>query len=67
MTYLQYNQINLGEGESVDLEQDLARANEERSIAIRSFASACIRRLQGILHVIAGHVASWRAVAVPRT
>ncbi len=67
MTNLQYNQINLGKGETVDLEQDVVRASEERSAAIRSFANTCIRRLQGILHVIAGHVASWRAVAVPRT
>ena len=46
MTYLQYNQINLGEGDSVDLEQDVIRASEERSAAIRSFARAYIRRLQ---------------------
>ena len=46
MTYLQYNQINTGDGDSVDLEQDVTRAREERSAAIRSFARACTRRLQ---------------------
>ena len=44
MTYLQYNQINLGEGDSVDLEQDVIRAGEERSAAIQSFANACAGR-----------------------
>ena len=49
MTYLQYNQINLGEGEVVDLEQDLKRDDDERSAAIRSFSRACIRCLKGFL------------------
>ena len=40
MTYLQYNEISLGEGDSVDLEQDVMRASEERSIASRAIARA---------------------------
>ena len=50
MTYLPYKQIGLGEGKSVDLEHDTARASEERSIAIRDFAGACARRLQDFRH-----------------
>ena len=54
MTYLQYNQIDLGEGETVDLEQDVARASAERSAAVRSFLIACARSLRGFLHPISG-------------
>ena len=67
MTYLQYNQINTGKGETVDLEQDVVRAGEERSAAIRTFLRGCNRRLRGSLHATAGRVAAWGAVAVPRT
>ncbi len=49
MTYLQYNEISLGEGGSVDLEQDVMRASEERSIAIRAIARAFTCRWQGFL------------------
>ncbi len=52
MTYLQYKQISLGEGKSVDLEHDVMRANEERSIAIRSFLSACFRRIRGFVQQV---------------
>ena len=50
MTYLQYKQISLGDGKSVDLVHDVAQGNEERSIAIRTFVRACTRRLQGFRH-----------------
>ncbi len=39
MTYLQYNQINTGEGETVDLEQDLARAKWRAQIACQNIRS----------------------------
>ena len=63
MTYLQYNQINLGEGESADLEQAVARASEERSAAIQTFVRACSRRLRGFLHSSAGYSVSRHTLA----
>ncbi len=54
MTYLQYNQVRVSEDAAVDLEHDTARASEERSIAIRTFARACLRRLRDFRqHVLA--------------
>ncbi len=49
MTYLQYKQISLGEGTCTDLEHDVARANEERSIALRGFFSGRLRGLRVLL------------------
>ncbi len=50
MTYLPYKQIRLSADTCTDLEHDTARANEERSEAIRAYAHACARRLQNIRH-----------------
>ncbi len=57
MTYLQYKQIELGEGKSVDLEHDVAQANEERAKAIRAFLRVCARRLPHLLSAAAGKMA----------
>ncbi len=54
MTDLEYIQMRLGEGASVDLERDMARANEERSIAVRSLFGGCTRRLRDFLHSFMG-------------
>jgi len=64
MTYLQYKQIGLGEGKSVDLEHDVAQANEERAKAIRAFLRVCARRLPHLLSAAAGKLA--RTVVAPK-
>ena len=58
-TYLRYTEINLGEGETVDLEQNVVRASEERSAA---FAPSQTRaraaygaRYRGARRVLARH------------
>ncbi len=63
MTYLQYHEISLGEGDSVDLEQDVVRASEERSIAIRAIARAFTCRWRGFLHSSAGYSVSRHTLA----
>ena len=63
MTYLQYHEISLGEGDSVDLEQDVVRASEERSIAIRAIARAFTCRWRAFLRSSAGYSVSRHTLA----
>ena len=57
MTYLHYKEINVGEGVSVDLEYDVAQANEQRATAARAFLRACARQLPDILSNAAAKMA----------
>ncbi len=52
MTDLEYIQMRLGEDTCTDLERDVARASEERSIAIRGFFSGRADRIRGFLQHI---------------